>query len=511
MAQLSIRATFPLGTFLGHRDVGHRADIPDTARLFSALVNAAGQGSTAVDEDGTLRLSLASLAALRWLEEHPPDALTLPDCRAAVGDSPLTWRADGVRGKKGLKKQLKRQSDAVAVSGSFGWSWADDVPADIVEVIDNLCADISCLGEADSPVVVDLMPVPPTHRLDLSGSAFPRPGGTPVRSAQPGRLDALLGAHQLARPIQAPTLAADQAKSDEEPSPAPIPAAGVRDLTYRPLVPPPPEAPWSRVVLLHVVGHHSPVRIRVAVATHQALIRRLGDEVPALITGKYGPAVVPPANRIAIQYLESALVRHLGIGTDVIALLIPASADAAELVALKRALGGLTRIYSAGGELQVVDRTTHETLDFWFGVPPDHVRLWRPLPSLVPETRRQRSTKGTHQWSLVDAAMLSIAYVMRDILPDADRVSRRAMVEAMRTRGVSVHETHALADSRPERHAHKVPDGQMVLPYTALLNLATVAGPHTLMAAGQSRHLGGGLLVPEDILLPVALARGLLP
>jgi CRISPR-associated protein Csb2 len=188
MAQLSIRVTFPLGTFLGHRDVGHRADFPDTARLFSALVNAAGQGSTAVDVDGHLGLCPESVEALRWLEEHPPAAVTLPDTRPAVGLSALSWRADGVRGKKGLKKQLKRQSDAVAVSGSFGWSWAEDVPAEMVEVIDALCADISCLGEADSPVVVDLVPVQPTHELAI-GQRLPsaRRHAHPHGSTRPAR------------------------------------------------------------------------------------------------------------------------------------------------------------------------------------------------------------------------------------------------------------------------------------------------------------------------------------
>lgn len=511
MARLHIRATFPLGTFLGHHDVGHRAELPDTARLYSALVNAAGRGSTALQVDGQLRIAPDSAEALRWLEVHPPTSVALPATVPVARAGARSWRAEGVLGKNGVKKQLKGQSDSVAVSGPFGWTWEEDVPEQIVEIIDALCADVSCLGEADSPVLLDVVSVPPTHQLDRSTTAFPRPGDTRIRTAQPGRLDALTEAHAQAHPRKHPTARDDRVKTDEEASPGPIAGARVRELSYRPVIPAPPDAPWGGVVLLHLLGSPDPEPVRMAVATHQALIRRLGDDVPPIITGNYAPGAVRPANRIAVQYLDAALVEHLGISGDVIALLIPRSADAAELATLERAMAGLTRIYTGVGELRVVGRSRYDTQEFWPKVPAGRVRMWRPLPSLVPETRRQRRATGAKPWTLVDAALLSVAYVMRDWLDEGERESRAAMVAAMRARGVSVHETHALADSHPERHAHKVPDGQVVFPYTALLDLGGLVKPSTLLAVGQSRHLGGGLLVPEDILMPMARARGLLP
>jgi CRISPR-associated protein Csb2 len=39
----------------------------------------------------------------------------------------------------------------------------------------------------------------------------------------------------------------------------------------------------------------------------------------------------------------------------------------------------------------------------------------------------------------------------------------------------------------------------VVRPYTSYLSLGDLAGPGTVQAIGQSRHLGGGLLVPFDI------------
>jgi CRISPR-associated protein Csb2 len=47
----------------------------------------------------------------------------------------------------------------------------------------------------------------------------------------------------------------------------------------------------------------------------------------------------------------------------------------------------------------------------------------------------------------------------------------------------------------------------VIQPYRAVLNLGDLTGPRTIAAIGQSRHLGGGLLVPRD--LPSDLVRRL--
>ncbi len=79
MPPLTIRAQFPLGVFQGHEDDGSPARLPDTARLYSALVNAAGNGTEAELRKGQLRLSSESVAALSWLETHPPTQLMVPE------------------------------------------------------------------------------------------------------------------------------------------------------------------------------------------------------------------------------------------------------------------------------------------------------------------------------------------------------------------------------------------------------------------------------------------------
>ena len=49
-----------------------------------------------------------------------------------------------------------------------------------------------------------------------------------------------------------------------------------------------------------------------------------------------------------------------------------------------------------------------------------------------------------------------------------------------------------------ERYVHKINEHAVVRPYTAYLSMGSLAGAQTIQAIGQCRHLGGGLLVPED-------------
>jgi len=44
-----------------------------------------------------------------------------------------------------------------------------------------------------------------------------------------------------------------------------------------------------------------------------------------------------------------------------------------------------------------------------------------------------------------------------------------------------------------------VAPGSVVQPYRAEVMLGDLAGDRTMVAVGQSRHLGGGLLVPCDL------------
>ncbi|MDP2350307.1 MAG: type I-U CRISPR-associated protein Cas5/Cas6, partial [Chloroflexota bacterium] len=48
-------------------------------------------------------------------------------------------------------------------------------------------------------------------------------------------------------------------------------------------------------------------------------------------------------------------------------------------------------------------------------------------------------------------------------------------------------------------YVHHVTPEMAVQPYRAALRLGSLAGDRTILAIGQSRHLGGGLLTPLDL------------
>jgi CRISPR-associated protein Csb2 len=238
-----IEARFPLGVFLGHRPDGTRADFPDAARLHAALTNAAGQGTTARLDGRELRPSDDAIEALRWLEEHPPECIRLPNAvpvAAATGERPArSWRDEGVlEGQANLspRKVLKSQSDGSAVAGPVGWGWEDAVPSGVREMLDALCADVSCLGEADSPVILELVDPAgwePTHELDQNVTAFPAPGGLKMRTPVAGRFDELEEDHQRANPAKLPSTAADRHSWSAKPASHRPSAVRARERVYR--------------------------------------------------------------------------------------------------------------------------------------------------------------------------------------------------------------------------------------------------------------------------------------
>jgi CRISPR-associated protein Csb2 len=100
-----------------------------------------------------------------------------------------------------------------------------------------------------------------------------------------------------------------------------------------------------------------------------------------------------------------------------------------------------------------------------------------------------------------DAVSLSVAMVWRDIL-GLRRHQRHWQVTwaaKVRDRGVKVEDLRWVTDGDLSRFVHRINPGAVVRPYKALLNLGDLGTSQGLVAIGQSRHLGGGLLYPVDI------------
>ena len=65
--------------------------------------------------------------------------------------------------------------------------------------------------------------------------------------------------------------------------------------------------------------------------------------------------------------------------------------------------------------------------------------------------------------------------------------------------GASVLQVEPLRTSAVQDYVHRVNEHAVVRPYRATVSLGDLAGDGVVQAIGQSRHLGGGLLVPLDV------------
>jgi CRISPR-associated protein Csb2 len=107
---------------------------------------------------------------------------------------------------------------------------------------------------------------------------------------------------------------------------------------------------------------------------------------------------------------------------------------------------------------------------------------------------------------------VSIGLVWRDLLKVPRRAGARShwyedlALEVTRGRA-EVYSTRLLHGSDVDRWVHKPLKGMVVQPYDAVVGLGTLCGTETVLAIGQSRHLGGGLLLPHDIPINKALAQ----
>lgn len=493
----AIIAEFPLGTYRGRKGDGALDPLPSPARLHAALLNAAAQGVRA-DAAGSLAPNASDRHALVWLESNPPDALRVP-ATATNDGAPIAFRDMGFHEKWARKKLPGTSGGSIALAGPLAWIWSDDPPAAVREALTALCRDVPYLGTSESPVLLSAGEALATHEADRSASLF-RGHGIEVDVAAPGRATLLEAAYRAAVG-QVPTVAGDAIKQAETERLAPVERGSLRRLRYVGIEPMPPRVPWSSVVILPVdearplLGH-----VAWCVALHRALIGLIGDGAPALVTGRYDPGEPRPANRLAIQYLSGSLPTSVPLGpAGAFALLVPHGADPADLGVLGRAIRGLrllrlnsTRAARISSEVTVVRGD-----EFWRPTPTGHIRLWMTEPAAVPETRRIRGDQGT----LGDVALLSIGMVWRDELGGLGRGSGwyARLAEAALARGAEVLDAHKLHTSDVRNYVHRIAEGTVVQPYRATLRLGTLVGNRTVVAIGQSRHLGGGLLVPRDL------------
>lgn len=510
----SIAAEMPLGTYRGRGADGRVDRVPSVSRLHSALLCAAGFGPRAQPRGDVLAPCEADEAALRWLEENPPDAVTIPALQVNVGRV-TAWREDGtVEGRSSamsVRKLPKRPDMSVAVDGEFRWTWSQTPPPEVVAALEALCPDVPSLGMTESPVRLTTSSADgsdePTHCLDREAGFFTRDGGEDVEIPLPGRMAELTDAHAMTT-RRIPTVSRDRFSTSEVSSSTVPPRDAVALARYSLRSVDRHDVPWPEVLMLPL-GKSVPVRdrVRFSVAAHRGLIRAIGYGAPPLITGVY-PHGQRPANRLAIQVVDESMPVEIPDGAPgAIVMMIPQAADPVDLEALGHAVTALTSVRYAGREpVRVVGRplsvSGHE---FWSSPVGSNasvddagpVRLWTTTPAAVPDTRGLRDGP----WTFAHAALLSLGFVWRDRLgrPSGHGDARyREMVDAVSAAGVAVTRAAPLRTSDVRHYVHSVNEHAVVRPYHADLWLGDLCGQRTVQAIGQSRHLGGGLLVPAD-------------
>ncbi|MGI8594046.1 MAG: type I-G CRISPR-associated protein Csb2 [Solirubrobacteraceae bacterium] len=243
------------------------------------------------------------------------------------------------------------------------------------------------------------------------------------------------------------------------------------------------------------------LHVRWAVGFHRALVAVIGLGASPMVTGRYADGVERPPNHLAIQLLAPGLPSdHLRERTTTAAaLLIPDGAAPEDLETLDQALADLRRssIRGPGGrQLRVVGRRLVSADDFWSpGVVGDPQR-WRTDTMAVPDLRPPRG----RPWTFGDAALLAVGLTWRDHLGGPGR--GQAWLDGLRAAaadaGARVLTARRVLRSDLQHQAHRVHRHAVLSAYRAELELGTLAGSRSLVAIGQTRHLGGGLLVPAE-------------
>ena len=320
-----------------------------------------------------------------------------------------------------------------------------------------------------------------------------------------GRTNALLKMYRNNNPRKFPTVASDKPKEEEKPENLPVTHECLTQVKYSTPEPKYPKVPWNRVILLEIEGEELPPEEHVAlcVALHRAVIAGIGYGASSFFTGKYPRGAEIPANRLAFQYIPADYIQHLGIKNSAIAIMVPESASPEDLIQLGRSLNavphlwgrtfGKRKVYFGG---QVIN--AHE---FWPAVQPGYRRLWKPLTAIVPETRPVKKKDGGARWTLADSGLLSIAYVWRDKFNTAARGEQRYLElrnQVKEQSDAQVYHARTI-HTRPTAYVHKVPQNVMPQPWRGVLSLGNLTNDRTIIALGQSRHLGAGLLVPYDV------------
>ena len=265
------------------------------------------------------------------------------------------------------------------------------------------------------------------------------------------------------------------------------------------------------------------------VALHRLLVKTWGYGASPMLTGKYVmKGVARPANNVAIQVLTAKELVDESLCDQLpgFLLLLPRDMPRDEVNALADVCASLQghRLYygSGQGTLQLGEVDTTVDVDaIWRPVQPGCRRLWVPYPMCVSETRPIPDPDGSHgKWTAKQGVALAVAHVWRDAivrqLPDRrDAVAKAGARKCLQywdqadcvlngRNRVHVYGAHSVFYPQMNDYVHRTQPNTLITGLTSQIAFDEDWNvERTAVAIGQSRHLGGGLLLPVDV--PVQL------
>ncbi|OHR23863.1 hypothetical protein HMPREF2787_10560 [Corynebacterium sp. HMSC061H03] len=503
---LALRVRFLRGIYQGHSPDKSPELMPQPARLHSALLNSAGRGTAAIrTAKGFLRPSEESITALKWLEQHAPDGIEVPEHRwLDPAHRRFIYRnVSSVNFKH--RTEERAISDGVTVASHFGFMW-NNVPVRIASTIEDLTGDIAYIGEAESIAVVEPGEVTPTLVLDKTSSPFKR-GGLGLECPSPGRTAYLLNQFENLRKQKPPKT--EKYSKSELPVAPPVPREFITRHRYAGVKQQPTTGPWMHVVFLGLPGAEVPIHLRVELAkvVHRAIVAAVGYGTSPMITGKYPKSLSNrPANHLAVHYLPRVEAKRFGYDHGVVMLLIPRSAEELDLKQLTTALPSVAKngLWSRRLGKRKVTFNGHSVpaTDFWPEPETGMKRLWFTATPVVPDTRPVSEQKLGRRWNLRDAGLLSVAFTFKDDLEFSGRhetlyLNARDTAHQL---GCRILKAKTVA-GKPRDYAHTMPKSVSIQPWSGIVDLGGLHPETGMVAIGQSRHMGGGLLVPHDVKL----------
>lgn len=444
--------------------------------------------------------------ALEWLEHNPPTSITIPEGVPYVDGRgfdyvQMHFMHSGRRMGKhsALNAEKAPYMFGATLLSAVVWAWDEGVPDDVAEVLGKLCAELPYLGTSESVCVARFGDTPePTHTQATGGYVV---GTVQEEVPSPGRTAEL---RKLWKSIVPPKYVGNSKNMPDAVRKASEESRDLRQnmasLPYAPVNPEPPleGAPWDRAVWLPFREGDDPRpvdHVKVAETIHRALVQRVADDAgycPSILSGKY-PEGRPDGvvNNVAVVIVPwRSGAPHAGGNRSGILVLIPSGADVSDGdVVIEAALAYRDRPKSNITALNLkVDTDSAQEIDptRWWNKPAvGSTRLWSPYPLAISDFPQQAPFAAAHK---------ALKFVMGTPVPKSAVVRAKEADPSLLTS--YTHRTTAVEGKDAQGSTYRA---RVVHPaFNATYRLDGIVPDTAVVAVGQSRHFGVGLLIPYD-------------